>query len=445
MDAIEARIITIIKQERSAILAFARDIYTHGELGYKEYRTAELFRDALVKLKLKTIQTGLAITGVKGYLKDPDKALGPTVALIGELDALRMPNHRSANPETQASHCCGHHAQLAGVIGAAFALSDSAVQAQLAGNVVFFAVPAEEYGEIAFKSELRKKGAIQYGGGKSELIRIGAFDDIGLSIAHHSSMGGISLGNGSSNGFVSKVIRYTGRAAHAAASPHEGINALYAANLALTALQFQRETFRDEDSVRIHPILTKGGALVNVIPHEAVIETLVRAKTSDAIADADRKADRSFKAGAYALGAGYRIETFCGYLPQVPTEFHPDLLAAATQAAPERGITLVDKDYHFPASTDVGDIQHIQPVLCFTTGGIIGGLHSEDFDVVDEEEAYITTAKIFALSAYQLLKNSAASALKTMEDYKAPFTKKQYLAFMDAMSRIEEKELPPDD
>ena len=59
---------------------------------------------------------GLAVTGVKAYLNEEEKT-NVSLALIGELDALRIPEHKYANPETQGAHCCGHHAQLAGVIG----------------------------------------------------------------------------------------------------------------------------------------------------------------------------------------------------------------------------------------------------------------------------------------------------------------------------------------
>ena len=76
------------------------------------------------------------------------------------------------------------------------------------------------------------------------------------------------MGSHSNNGFVSKVIRYKGLAAHAAGAPHLGVNALNAASLGLSALAYQRETFRDDDHVRIHPIITKGGNLVNVVPDE---------------------------------------------------------------------------------------------------------------------------------------------------------------------------------
>lgn len=216
MDATEKRIIDLIDNNKERILAFANDIYNHAELGFKEVRTAEKFKDLLQSLNLRT-EDGLAVTGVKGYLKKEPQDI--TLALIGELDALRIPTHAHANKETQAAHCCGHHAQLAGVIGAAIALTDIEVQDKLDGQVVFFAVPAEEYGEIEFKNKLTAEGKIKYGGGKSELIRIGAFDEIDVSIAHHTGDEAITIGSGTGNGFVSQVVRYIGKEAHAAAAP----------------------------------------------------------------------------------------------------------------------------------------------------------------------------------------------------------------------------------
>ena len=69
-----------------------------------------------------------------------------------------------------------------------------------------------------------------------------------------------------SNGFVGKLIRYIGKEAHAGGAPHLGINALNAANIGLAALAAQRETFQDKDHIRVHPIMNKGGDLVNVVP-----------------------------------------------------------------------------------------------------------------------------------------------------------------------------------
>ena len=207
------------------------------------------------------------------------------------------------------------------------------------------------------------------------MIRIGAFDDIDVSIAHHSGNGNtISFSQGSNNGFVSKVIRYRGRAAHAAGCPERGINALNAASLGLSALAYHRETFRDSDHVRIHPIITKGGNLVNIIPDEVVIETLVRASNKEAIVDAAEKTDRAFFAGGAALGATVEIETMPGYLPTIPQEPNKELIEAAKLAAGGRYEVVIheDKNEVSGGSTDVGDVQHIQPVLSFNTGGIEG-------------------------------------------------------------------------
>ena len=76
-----------------------------------------------------------------------------------------------------------------------------------------------------------------------------------------------------------------------------GINALYAANIGLSAINAIRETFRDEDSIRVHPIITHGGSQVNVIPGEVRLETYVRGKTVEAILEANRRVDRALRAG----------------------------------------------------------------------------------------------------------------------------------------------------
>lgn len=439
MNAIEKKIVKLIDDNRDTILEFGRDIYCHGELGYKEFRTSEKFISFMESLKLP-VEKNIAITGAKAYL-NRDKAKNVSLALIGELDALRIPNHSHVNPETQAAHCCGHHAQLTGLIGAALALTDSEVAEALDGQVIFFAVPAEEYGEVEFKNTLIEAGKIKYGGGKCELIRIGAFDDVDICLAHHSAANGISFGSGSNNGFVSKVIKIKGKASHAAGSPEKGVNALSAASLGLQALGLNRETFRDEDCVRVHPIITKGGDLVNVIPDDVVIETLVRGKTLEAFADASEKTDRSFKAGALALGAGYRIETMPGYLPTLPQLFPEEVLEIARELLGEDRVVVVDPTKHSGGSTDVGDVQHLMPVLTFHTGGVTGGFHQVDFEIVDEEEAYIITAKIFALSTYRLLRNQAALARQEVEKYQPRFAnKEEYIEFMNRFNRIEEGE-----
>ncbi len=228
------------------------------------------------------------------------------------------------------------------------------------------------------------------------------------------------------------MIRYKGKSAHAAGSPQLGINALNAVSIGFSALAFHRETFQDKDSVRIHPIITKGGDLVNVIPDEVVIETLVRASNVEAISDASKKTDRAFKAGAFALGAGIEIETMPGYLPTIALEANPQVVDAANMALGGKyPVKEKDVTFHSGGSTDLGDLEHLQPVLTFRTGGMKDRIHSEKFDIIDEELAYVVTAKIFALSAYNLLKNGAKEAKKTVENYRPAFTKEEYLVYME--------------
>lgn len=431
MDKIEEKIIKLIDENRDKIIEFANDIYTHPELGYKEKRTSQKVYEIL-KEKSEKVETGLAITGIKGYLKEKhDDELN--VALIGELDAVVSPNNKFADKETGACHACGHHSQLAGIIGAAIALSDEEIKNSLDGNVTFFAVPSEEYGEVEFKLSLKEKNLIKYGGGKSELIRIGAFDDVDISVVHHSQSDGadITIGDHTNNGFVSKVTRYKGKASHAAATPYLGINAVNASSIGLNSIAYQRETFRDEDSVRVHSIITKGGGLVNVIPDEVVIESLVRANNVEAIEDASKKVDRAFKSGALAVGGEIEIITVPGYLPVIPLKPLKSMLDIAKEVLPNGKVEEIEEGKHTAGSSDVGDLTHIMPVLKFSTGGVKGELHSANFEVIDEEIAYIVTAKIMALTAYRLLKEKAKEAKQIKENFTPKFTIYEYKEYMD--------------
>lgn len=229
------------------------------------------------------------------------------------------------------------------------------------------------------------------------------------------------------NGFVSKLAKYKGKASHAAAAPYLGINAVNASAIGLNSIAFQRETFKDSDTVRVHSIITKGGGLVNVILDEVVIESLVRANNIDAIMDASKKVDRALKAGALAMGAKIEIETAPGYLPVIPLEPSETMI----DILPKGKIRTVKKDDHSEGSSDVGDLTHIMPVLKFTTGGCNGALHSSEFEVIDDEIAYIATAKIMALTVYRILKENNKEAESIIKDFKPKFTIEEYKEYMD--------------
>jgi amidohydrolase len=428
-EALKRQVAEEIDRRQAEIIALGERIWRDPELGFKETRTAALIADEFARLGL-AYRDGLALTGVKA-VADCGRP-GPTVAVLGELDAILVADHPGANPETGAAHCCGHNAQLANMIGAGIGLVGAGVLPELSGRVALFAVPAEEYVEIEFRDRLRREGKLGFLGGKGELVRLGEFDDIDMAMMVHSGsqddLDGVMGASASSNGFIAKRARFVGRAAHAAAAPERGVNALYAATVALDAINAQRETYRDEEAVRVHPILSRGGDLVNVIPNDARLETYVRGKTVAAIEGAAAKVDRALKAGALALGARVEIATLPGYLPLVNDERLLALFRANFERdhAPDRWC----ERGHGAGSTDMGDLSHLMPALHPYAIGARGQGHGSDWGVADPYVHYVLPAKLMALTVVDLLADDAAEARALLDGYRPRMSKADYLAFM---------------
>src|SRR5215467_9295604 len=306
-----------IDRHADTIIDIGEMILRNPETGFNEVKTAALVAERMAALGLAT-RTGLALTGVKGRLAA--QAPGPRLAVIGELDSLRTSEHPLADPVTGAAHSCGHNAQIAGMLGAAMGLSEAGAARHLSGEIVFFAVPAEEFIDVEERARRVGKGEIEFMLGKPELLAKGHFDDVDMAMMIHTgSRGGAgtrSILAESSNGALVKQIRFLGRAAHAGSLPQLGVNALNAAVIAMNAIAAHRETFWEKDTIRIHPIITKGGDAVSVVPAEVRMETFVRGGSLEAILDANRKVDRCLRAGAMAMGAEVEIHTIPGYLPQ---------------------------------------------------------------------------------------------------------------------------------
>ncbi len=438
MDRIEQRILQIIDDNAPRLQALAEDIFDHAEQGFHEYRTAKIAADFLRELGL-TPEEGLAVTGVKAAIGQG----GPNVALIGELDGLSCPTHPHAT-EQGFAHACGHYAQMVSILGAALALTDPEVKAALGGTATIFAVPAEEFLDASVREELKQSHGVRYSGGKSELIRLGAFDNIDMAVTDHSLMAAresgadLMLGNSACTGFVGKTIYIHGKAAHAAAAPHEGINALNAASLGLSALGMIRETFQEKDYVRVHPYIRKGGDAINVVPSEVIVDMMVRASNLPAIEQTSQKVDRAFQGAAMAIGAKCEIVDAQGYMPVKETP-PCDLLWQAAQPLIDRGVKAVSIPLGLQntASTDVGDLQAIMPVVNFTFGGTKGALHSKDFAVTDPYIANLMPAQMMALTAYHLLKDGAAQAKKLIAEEKPAMTRQEYLDYVEAMHKGE--------
>lgn len=402
------------------IINLGESIFAEPELGYKEFKTADKVKKVLDDLGI-TYQDGVAITGVIAPLKGKESKV--RLALMGELDAVVCPGHRCADPVTGAAHSCGHHVQISTVMGAAMALKESGIMEELSGDIVLMAVPAEEGVELEYRQGLINQGKISFIGGKQEFIKQGVFDDIDMMLMQHTDNSGkVAAGGGTGMGYVAKLIYYKGKESHAA-SPSQGVNALQAAKIGLMAIDAQRETFKDEDTVRIHPIITKGGSLVNVVPADVRIETFCRANNMEAIQDASMKVDRALKAGAYAVGAEVDIIDIPGYM--TPYEC-PEMKAVVEDNLRE----IYGEDKMHPGmgyTTEANDVAHLIPVVHCTIGGAEGIGHSSNYEIADKDSAYIKATKMLLCSAIDLLANGAEKGLSVKENFKAPMTKEQYL------------------
>jgi metal-dependent amidase/aminoacylase/carboxypeptidase family protein len=254
--------------------------------------------------------------------------------------------------------------------------------------------------------------------------------DIDISLGSHTDSEikeKLSVG-GSNNGFIGKMVHYIGLEAHAGGSPYKGINALNAAMLGLMGIHAQRETFRDEDAIRVHPIITKGGEIVNNVPADVRMESYVRGKTVEAIKDANTKVNRALRAGAMSVGAEVEINDHPGYMPYIKNEKLDEvLLANAVALVGDDQITVKG---HSTGSTDLGDVSCIMPTTSIGMGGCCGAAHSRSFKIVDKEIAYILPAKVMALTCVDLLYDDAKLAKEIVKGFKPTIPPGDYEDFM---------------
>ncbi len=436
LDDAKRRVTAAIQANRDAIYAVGDAIYADPELGFKEFHTAERVAAYFDRLGL-SYRTNLGITGVKAVL-DSGRP-GPSVCIIGELDSIIVFDHPDANLQTGAAHCCGHNCQIAGMLAAATGIVESGAIDHLSGKLVFLAVPAEEYVELDYRARLKQEGKLEFLGGKSELVRLGEFDDVDISIMMHSGAqdrtGAKFTLAGTNNGFIGKLIRYTGHPTHAGIAPDMGVNALNAAMVGLMSIHANRETFSDDDSVRVHPIITRGGDLVNVVPSDVRMETYVRGRSMEAVLRAARKVDRAIKAGALAVGAEVEITTLPGYLPLTNDPGLNALFKAnVLRHFSERE---VNEEHHMAGSSDIGDLAHIMPVIQPSMNGSRGTFHGNDYAIADKEISYVWNGILMAETALDLLWGDGQTGTDVKANYDAPMTKDEYLAFLRGVSNSE--------
>ncbi len=412
------------ESQKHLVLEVERMLWGMPETGFKEVRSSAYLADIFKKLGYEPVFAG----DIPGFYADLDTGIsGPTIAILGELDALLCPSHPECDPSTGAVHACGHHIQGAILAATAAVMKNDNDLDGLCGKIRFISVPAEELIEIGYREQLREKGVIKYFNGKMEFVRRGIFDGVDMAIMIHAT--GLPKGkkmalDAGYNGCIAKRAVFKGRAAHAGSSPSSGINALYAATNAINAANSLRETFIDSGKVRFHPIITEGGSSVNAIPDRVVVESYVRGVSVDVIRNYNRKINLAFAASAASVGASLTLHDDCGFFPLNDDQNLIDLLAESMREL-EGDDSVIVSTGRCSGCTDLGDLSTIMPVVQGVCTGSAGACHGDNFTIVDAENACFPSAECLALSLRKLLSDGGARARKIADEYIPLFASKE--------------------
>jgi amidohydrolase len=417
-----------VDKHRQLILDAEQYIWQNPETGYKEFKTSAYLENAFAALGYDLVKAD----GITGFYTVLDTGReGPEVLVLAELDSILCPTHPNADPETGAVHSCGHHAQCAALLGLAAALKEDGVLDGLCGRIRLCAVPAEELLEIDYRLQLKAQNKIRYLGGKSEFLSRGYFDGVDLALmVHTSAQSGVRPG---SVGCLTKKIIYKGTSAHAGGAPWDGRNALYAATGGINAINAIRETFKDTDNIRVHPIITEGGNMVNAIPETVTLESYVRGRSFEAIVDANKKMNRALVGAALSIGTNVEIVDTAGYSP---LRNDPSMMQMAVEAYALAcdGETLMVYEQVSTGSTDMGDLSCLMPVVHPYIGGAMGKSHGSDYRIADVERACVCSAKWQLAMLSLLLDNGAERANRIIAEYQPMFADKEaFLAFCESL------------
>ncbi len=420
---------------KKEMINLSEEIFKNPELGFKEFETNKLICEKLEKYKINYIND-IAITGIKATIDS--KKEGPHIALLCELDSVPSTEHKYLGKRDNCAHSCGHYAQVGMMLGTFLALKESNIIDELGGKVSFIATPAEEYCDFDYRENLVKENKLSYISGKQEMIKLNTFKDIDLVLSAHAmppGTGHFAEVNSSLNGFLGKKITFRGVSAHAGLNPSDGVNALNAANVALNAIAYLRETFKEEDAIRVHYVISDGGASVNSVPDKVTIDMYIRAKTLDAIIDVNKKVDRAFRGGALAIGAEVEITNTGGYLPLTQDE-------SLTQAVKDNMLKFMDKDKiisdcHSFASGDIGDLSYLLPTVQIGVSGFAGRVHGNDFRTEDTHIAYELPINYFTETVKDLLKDNGKRTKEILSNYKQRLTFDQYIKLLNDTNKTD--------
>ena len=420
-----AAVKSAIERNKQRLFEIGEHIWKNPEPGYREFKTSKYLTDILRNMGLE-VKTGLAVTGFRADI-DTGRP-GPTIAVLGELDSLILPNHPECDKETFAVHACGHNASATALIGTAIGLLESGVLDSLCGKIALIATPAEEGIEMDYRKNLIKQGKIGSIAGKSQLLREGVFDDVDISYMHHLSS---HYGYNDHNGCVNKKITFHGKSCHAA-SPQRGHNALNASTLAQNAIAMLREVYSNDKYIRIHGIITNGGDTVNIIPDNVTMEYMLRAPDLEKILSLNERFDNIVMYAAKAAECEATIETLNGYMPLIDDRLLGEYMEEAVKYI--RPDAEYEHEAFFSSCTDMGDIATVIPAIHgYACGGGTG--HGIDYHIADPYLAYVENSMFNAIAAVDLLFGDAEKGKRVAARKKDLLPIPEYIKIIDRINK----------
>ncbi|ELT45664.1 M20 family metallopeptidase [Arthrobacter nitrophenolicus] len=345
-----------VERWKPRVQAVAREIHALKEISFEEVRSsaaiASLLEEGGFEVERGTGGLPTAFTASAG-------TGGLIVALCVEYDAL--PN---------IGHACGHNLIAGASVGAALALRPFVDELGITLKAI--GTPAEEHG-----------------GGKALMLERGVFDGVGLALMVHPVQDGVTYNPaGTSAQAVGRYkATFTGKAAHAAAAPHLGVNAADAAVLSQVAIGLLRQQIPGDH--RIACYVAEAGHVTNIIPERAVVEFECRAFTLPEFRALLERVRRCFEGAALATGTTLVFEdTEPLYEPLLQDD---DLAAHWTGAMASFGKDTSPSAGLGGGSTDMGNISQVIPSLhpWLSIPGADVPIHSHAFAALaDTPEAY---------------------------------------------------------
>ncbi|MFC2001097.1 M20 family metallopeptidase [Chloroflexota bacterium] len=349
----------------------SRKIHSNPELAFQEYQAATCLTEYLERNGF-SVERGIyelptAFRGSYGKGK-------PVIAILAEYDAL-----------PKLGHACGHNLIAAIAVGAGVACRQ--VVDSLGGSIAVIGTPGEEL----------------YGG-KVIMAGRGAFDDVDMAMMVHPEVKNVAVTQ-----FLACQtldVEFFGKAAHAAAKPEAGINALEAMLQSFAAINSLRQHIRDK--ARIHGIITDGGEAANIVPDHSAGNFIVRAEDDTYLDELKARVLNCFMGAATMTGA--KLEYRWGEVRYASMRNNLTLarLFKRNMQSLGRKTFLVDPSKGI-GSSDIGNVSQlapsIHPLVAIAPTGVL--IHSPQFTLAAASEAgvrgLLDGAKAVAMTVVDIL------------------------------------------